>query len=103
MAQFILDIPDAQAARIAAAVCSSQGYGPTNAADATEFTKTYVFRHLAGIVIGQEASAAAAVAADRVRGNANDPLAAALFTPVVPDPEPGPAPAPVGPTGPTGA
>lgn len=83
MAQFILDIPDAAAARIATAVCTTNGYGPRDMADAIEFTKGYVFRHLAGIVIGQEAGAAATAAADAVRANADDPLAAALFTPFV--------------------
>jgi len=96
MAQFVLDIPDAQAARIATAVCARDGYTPTGIADATERTKQHVFRYLARIVIEQEAGTAAAAAADAVRGNADDPLAAALFTPV-PTPEP-----PVGPEGPDG-
>lgn len=106
MAQFVFEIPDEQAARIATAVCASQGYGPTGVEDATQFTAQYVFRHLAGIVIGQEASAAAAQAADAVRGNASDPLAQALLTPVAPVPPVGPTgpDGPVGPvTGPTGS
>ena len=98
MAQFVLDIPDSAAARIANAVCTSQGYWPTGVQDATEFTKQYVFRHLAGIVIGQEAAVAAAAASDEVRGNADDPLAAALFTPVAP--APAPEPGPIGPVDP---
>ena len=101
MAQFIFDIPDAEAARIAAAVCASQGYGATSAADATEFTKTYVFRHLARIVIEQDAAAAAAQAADAVRANADDPLAQALLTPIVPPGPVGPEPGPASPTGST--
>jgi len=105
MATFTFAIPDSEAARIAAAVCASQGYGPSGPADATQFTAGYVFRHLAGIVIGQEAAQAAAQAADAVRTNATDPLAQALLTPVAP-PAPEPSPGPQGPTGesgPTGA
>ena len=101
MAQFIFDIPDAEAARIAAAVCASQGYGPAGMADATEFTKAYVFRHLARIVIEQDAADAAAQAADAVRANPDDPLAQWLYPPTPPAPEP-PIPGPVGPTGPDG-
>ena len=97
MAQFIFEIPDAQAQRIALAVCAREGYTPTGIADATERTKQHVFKYLASLVIEQEANAAAVAAADQVRGNASDPLAAALFTPVEPEPEP-----PVGPVGPTG-
>lgn len=97
MATFLFEIPDQQAERIAAAVCASQGYAPTSAADATEYTKTAVFRWLAGMVIELDAAAAAASAADAVRTNPADPLAQALFTPVLPEPEP-----PVGPVGPTG-
>ena len=96
MATFLFEIPDNEAARIAGAVCASQGYAPTGAEDATEFTKNYVFRHLAGIVISQDAAAAAASAADAVRTNPADPLAQALFTPI-----PGPV-GPQGPDGPTG-
>lgn len=98
MAQFIFEISDQQAQRIALAVCARDGYTPTGIADATERTKQHVFRYLASVVIEQEANAAAVAAADTVRGNAADPLAAALFTPLPPDPEP----APLGPTGPVG-
>ena len=96
MAQFILDIPDSAAARIAQAVCAHDGYGPPDMAAAIDHTKGHVFRYLAALVIGQEAGAAATAAADAVRGNADDPLAAALFTPI-----PGPV-GPQGPDGPTG-
>lgn len=99
MATFTFEIPDAEASRIALAVCAANGYGPASAEDATQYTAGYVFRHLARIVIDQEAGAAASAAADAVRGNASDPLAQALFTPVVPPP---PADWPEGPTGPTG-
>lgn len=99
MAQFILDIPDSAAQRIAYAVCSRDGYTPLDLADAIERTKNHVFRYLASVVIEQEANAAAVAAADTVRGNASDPLAAALFTPVAP-PAPEPPLGPVGPTGP---
>ena len=99
MAQFVLDIPDAEAARIATAVCRADGFGPADMAAATEHTKQHVFQYLARIVIEQEANAAAVAAADLVRGNADDPLAAALFVPVLPEP---PVDWPEGPTGPTG-
>ena len=88
MAQFVFEIPDEQAARIATAVCASQGYGPAGIEDATQFTAGYVFKHLARIVIEQEAGAAASAAADQVRSNADDPLAQALLTPIAPQPEP---------------
>ena len=95
--QFTLEIPDTEAQRIALAVCSRDGYTPAGLMDAVERTKTHVFRYLAAVVIEQEANAAAVQAADAVRGNADDPLAQALFAPVTP-----PAPTPVGPTGPDG-
>ena len=101
MAEFILQIPDEAAGRIAYAVCRADGYGPADFASAVEHTKEHVFRYLARMVIEQEANAAAVAAADEIRGNADDPLAAALFTPVVPQPEPV-IPGPVGPTGPGG-
>lgn len=84
--QFILEIPDAEATRIATAICAADGYGPPDLMAAVDHTKTHVFRYLARVVIEQEASAAAVAAADAVRGNANDPLAAALFTSVIPNP-----------------
>lgn len=94
MATFVFEIPDAEAARIATAVCRADGYGPADAADATEHTKQHVFKYLARLTIEQEANAAGSAAADAVRGNASDPLAQALFTPV-PDPGPvGPEPGP---------
>ena len=106
MAQFVLDIPDSAAQRIAYAVCSRDGYTPADMADAIERTKAHVFKYLAATVIEQEAGAAATAAADAVRGNADDPLAQALFTPVAPQPPVGPTgpDGPVGPiTGPTGS
>lgn len=99
MAQFIFEIPDAEAARIATAVCRADGFGPADMGAAVEHTKEHVFKYLARVTIEQEANAAAVAAADTVRGNAADPLAAALFTPVLPEP---PVDWPEGPTGPTG-
>lgn len=80
MAQFIFEIPDLQAARIAQAVCTANGYAPASAQDATEFTKQWVFRTLARMVIEQEANAAATQASSAVYGNADDPLAQALLS-----------------------
>ena len=105
--QFTVEIPDTEAQRIALAVCSRDGYTPVDIMDAVERTKTHVFRYLAGVVIEQEAAEAAVAAADAVRGNASDPLAQALFAPVVPPgpvgPEPPVEPGTTGATGATGA
>lgn len=98
MATFTFTIPDNEAARIAQAVCQSQGHGPSSPEDAVEFTKEYVFRHLARIVIEQEAALAAQAARDAVWSNPDDPLAMALLVPVVEAPEL--SVDPVGPTGP---
>lgn len=80
MAQFTFEIPDREAQRIAIAVCTANGYAPVSAADAQEFTKNWVFRTLARIVVEQEAGAAASAARDAVYANPNDPLAQALLT-----------------------
>jgi len=103
MAQFIFEIPDAEAARIATAVCRADGFGPADMTAAIDHTREHVFKYLARITVDQEANAAAVAAGDAVRGNASDPLAAALFTPVLPDPEPGPVGPDPGPVAPTGA
>jgi len=100
MMEFCVEIPDTEAARIAAAVCARDGYAPPDMAAAVEHTREHVFRYLAGIVIEQEAAQAAAQAADGVRTNPDDPLAQWLYPPAPPAPEP--EPGPVGPTGPVG-
>lgn len=102
MAIFSLIIPDESVARITTAVSRSNGYGPLDADDAVEFTRQYVFKHLARITIEFEAAAAASAAASAIRADANDPLAVSLQTPASPPSEPnnqGPT-GPVGPTGP---
>lgn len=80
MAQFTFEIPDQEAQRIAIAVCTDNGYAPISADDAQEFTKDWVFRMLARIVIEQEARVAASAARDAIYANPNDPLAQALLT-----------------------
>lgn len=78
MAQFIFDIPDEQAARIADAVCNRFG-GPGESTP-TEFTKTIVFRWLRDITLQYEAEMAATAAREAVLDNTNDPLVNANLT-----------------------
>jgi hypothetical protein len=101
MAIFSLFIPDDSVYRITTAVCRSNGYGPLDADDAVEFTRQYVFKHLARVAIEFEAAAAASAAASAVRADPTDPLAVALQTPPNPSPDNGDgATGPAGPTGP---
>lgn len=100
MATFTLDIPDGSVERITTAVCRSNGYGPIDADDAVEYTRQYVFKHLARITIEHDASIAASAAASAVRADPNDPLAVALHTPAPTQSGDGGATGPTGPTGP---
>lgn len=100
MATFSLTIPDGSVGRITTAVCRSNGYGPIDDADAVEYTRQHVFKYLARIAIDFEASAAATAAADAVRADSNDPLAAALITPPTPPIDNNEATGPTGPARP---
>lgn len=80
MFQFTVELPEAEAQRIATAICVTHGYSPELGIDPVEFTRRVVMRWLIEQTLSCESNVAATQARAAVLENPDDPLAQALLT-----------------------
>jgi len=77
---FTVELPEAEAQRIATAICAWNGYGPESGKTPVEFTRDVVMRWLVEQTLAYEADVAVTAARAGVLENTDDPLVSVVMS-----------------------